>query len=130
VLKCTKEWKNCSNDTKENVYIQYVLSAFTPDLEFANRQLIAGYLQKAQSEFERIIAEWFERGKPLKEAFFENLQLDLTHPEIEIEFQRYEAWREKTKLRATPTILVNGYKLPDNYKIEDLKFFEKLKIKD
>jgi protein-disulfide isomerase len=110
-------------DTKGNVCIQYILSAFTPDLEFANRYLIATYLEKAQSEFEQIIADWFERGKPLKEAFFENLQLDLTHPEIETEFQKHEAWKEKTKLRATPTILVNGYKLPDNYKIEDMQYF-------
>jgi len=34
-----------------------------------------------------------------------------------------EAWKAKTQLRATPTILVNGYKLPDNYKIEDLRYF-------
>jgi len=27
------------------------------------------------------------------------------------------------QLRATPTILVNGYKLPENYKIEDLRYF-------
>jgi protein-disulfide isomerase len=99
-------------------------------LEFANKHLIAAYLEKKQNEFERIIGDWFERGKPLKEVFFENLQLEMTNPEIETEFQKHETWKEKTKLRATPTILVNGYKLPDNYKIEDMKFFEKLKIKD
>ena len=32
----------------------------------------------------------------------------------------------KTQLRATPTILVNGYQLPENYKIEDLKYFTAL----
>ena len=31
--------------------------------------------------------------------------------------------RKNTQLQATPTILVNGHKLPDNYKIEDLKYF-------
>jgi len=45
------------------------------------------------------------------------------NPEIEVEFQKHEAWKEKTQLRATPTILVNGFKLPDNYKIEDLRYF-------
>lgn len=29
----------------------------------------------------------------------------------------------KSGLRATPTILINGYALPDYYKIEDLKYF-------
>ena len=31
---------------------------------------------------------------------------------IEVELQKHESWQEKTQLRATPTILVNGYKLP------------------
>jgi protein-disulfide isomerase len=51
------------------------------------------------------------------------LDLDINNPDIETEFQKHEAWKEKTQLRATPTVLVNGYKLPDNYKIEDLRYF-------
>jgi protein-disulfide isomerase len=79
---------------------------------------------------EQIFADWFERGKPLKEAFFNDLHLDINKSEVEAEFQKHEAWKEKTQLRATPTILVNGYKLPDNYKIEDLRYFERLKMED
>jgi hypothetical protein len=48
--------------------------------------------------------------------------------EVENEFQKYEAWKENTKLRATPTLLVNGYQLPVNYKIEDLKYFAEFNI--
>ena len=48
----------------------------------------------------------------------------MTNPAIEVEFQKHQSWKGKTQLRATPTILVNGYKLPDNYKIEDLRYFE------
>jgi len=63
----------------------------------------------------------------LKEAFFDDLLLEMKNPEIEVEFQKHESWKVKSQLRATPTILVNGYKLPDNYKIEDLRYFEKIK---
>lgn len=35
---------------------------------------------------------------------------------------------KETKLMATPTILINGYELPDVYKIEDLMFFKDLRI--
>jgi len=117
-------------DTKGDISVQYIFSSFMPDLDFANKYLIAAYLEKEQSEFERIIADWFEKGKPLKEAFFEGLHLDMENPAIEAEFQKHEAWKEKTQLRATPTILVNGYQLPGNYKIEDLRYFERLKIED
>jgi len=34
----------------------------------------------------------------------------------------------RKKFRATPTILVNGYKLPDNYKIEDLRYFTEFNV--
>jgi protein-disulfide isomerase len=47
----------------------------------------------------------------------------MSRPGIEAEFQRHKQWKEETKLRATPTILVNGYKLPENYRIEELRYF-------
>jgi len=47
----------------------------------------------------------------------------MTNPAIETEFQKHEAWKEKTQLRATPTISVAGYQLPNHYKIEDLRYF-------
>ena len=64
----------------------------------------------------------------MKESFFQDLNLDVTSPEIEAECQKHEAWKEKTQLRSTPTIVVNGYKLPDNYKIEDLRYFTELNV--
>jgi protein-disulfide isomerase len=97
-------------------------------LNFANKYLIAIYLEKEQSEFERIIAAWFEKGKTLKEDFFKDLQLDMTSPAIETEFQKHENWNEKTQLRATPTVLVNGYQLSGNYRMEDLKQFTKFNV--
>jgi len=115
-------------ETDRKVCIQYLFSSFNPDLEFAVKYLIAARLEKDQNEFERIMADWFDKGKTMKEAFFNDFQLDITNPAIEAEFQKHEAWKEKTQLRATPTILVNGYKLPDNYKIEDLRYFTELEI--
>ena len=115
-------------ETNRNLCVQYLFSSFQPDLEFAVKYLIAAYFKHCHggldpSSSEQIISDWFEKGKPLKEAFFENMQLDITNPAVEAEFQKHNAWKEKTQLRATPTVLVNGYKLPDNYKIEDLKYF-------
>ena len=110
-------------DTKREISIQYIFSSFHPDLNFANKYLIAIYLEKEQQEFERIIADWFEKGKALRDDYFKDMNLDMENPEIEIEFQKHEEWRKKTQLRATPTVLVNGYQLPENYKVEDLRYF-------
>ena len=113
-------------ETDGDACVQYIFSSLQPDLDFANKYLVAAYLQKEYSEFERIIADWFEKGKPLREAFFNDLELNIEDSQVESEFQKHEAWKEKTQMRATPVILVNGYKLPDNYKIEDLKYFTKI----
>jgi hypothetical protein len=126
--KMHKRVEDFLRKTHNQVCVQYIFSSFEPGLDFANKYLIAAYLQKERSEFERIIAAWFEKGKTLKEAFFNDLQLNMSDPEIEKEFQKHENWKEKTLLRATPTVLVNGYHLPDNYKIEDLVYFAGLEI--
>jgi hypothetical protein len=71
----------------------------------------------------QLFSGWFEKGKPLKEDFFKDLLLDIYAPAVEAEFQKHEAWWEKSQLRATPTILVNGYQLPENYKCRGLTVF-------
>jgi hypothetical protein len=115
-------------EAKENLCIQYILSSFNENLQYACRYLIAMYLEKDRATAIRLLDEWFGRGKELKERFFEDLQLDMTNPLIEEEFQKHKLWKEKTQIRATPTILVNGYQLPANYKIEDLQYFTELDL--
>ena len=128
-------------ETKGNICIQYIFSSFNEDLNYANRYMIAAYFDSLFFEKETIplrrgqedaawqlFSDWFTKGKALKEAFFEKLQLNISNPAIEEEFQKHVAWKEKTQLRATPTILINGYKLPENYKIEDLQFFSEFDV--
>ena len=112
-----------SPNNRTNICIQYIFSTFNQSQEYANKHFIAIYLEKGAEVAWQMYSTWFERGKELKEAFFGDLNLDMSNPAIEVEFQKHESWKEKTQLRATPTILVNGYKLPDNYKIEDLRYF-------
>jgi hypothetical protein len=114
--------------TTDSVCIQYLFSSFEPNLDFANKSLIATYLKNDKNKAMQIFSEWFENGKTQKEAFFKDFQLDMNNPAIEAEFQRHEEWKAKTQLRATQTILVNGYQLPENYKIEDLRYFTEFNI--
>ena len=45
------------------------------------------------------------------------------------ELNQYNIWIKEAQLHATPTILVNGYKLPEIYQLEDLKYFTDLAFK-
>ena len=109
------------------ISVQYILSSFEESLNSTNKYLIAACLANTNGVVQ-IFSDWFEKGKDLRDDYFKNMGLDMDNPEIEIEFQKHEAWREKSRLRATPTILVNGYQLPENYKIEDLRYFTEFNV--
>ena len=47
---------------------------------------------------------------------------------IETEMEKHRQWRKQTSLMATPTVLINGYKLPDEYELEDLAMIANLAI--
>lgn len=111
----------------KHVCVQYILSSFNEELNVSNKYLIGVYQQK-NGEAMQLFDNWFEFGKFNKEQFFEKFPIEMGQKDIEKEFTRHEQWKEESGLRATPTILVNGYKLPDNYKIEDLRFFSDIKI--
>lgn len=108
--------------------VQYIFSSFSFDLEVSARYLIAVYLQKSQTEREHIYTEWFEKGKFNKEAFFEKYPVDIHNTSVTEEFNRHKAWIQASQIRTTPTVLVNGFKLPDNYQVEDLKYFTDLEF--
>jgi len=107
--------------------VQYILSSFAENLNPTNKYLIAACLQN-KDNVAQIFTDWFEKGKELGDDYFKNMNLDMENPEIEAEFQKYELWRRKTQLRATPIVLVNGYQLPENYTVDDLRYFTEFSI--
>ncbi len=120
---CARMHKKINNiiDRNKNVCIQYILSSFNEDLEISNKYLIGVYQQK-KGEVLQIFDKWFEFGKNNKESFFAEFPVDFDNTDIEREFEKQKQWKDEMGLRSTPTILINGRKLPDNYKIEDLYF--------
>jgi len=113
------------------VSVQIILSSFEEKLNSINKYLIASCLMALTTNhlpITTIFSDWFEKGRQLGDEYFKDKNLDIEQTAVEAEFQKHEAWKQKTQLKATPTVLVNGYKLPDNYKIEDLRFFTELTV--
>ena len=122
---CAKMHERIGKLLKKNpqIQVQYIFSSFSPKLEVSARYLIAVYLQKDREEREKIYNEWYKSGKINKEAFFLKYPVDMNNEAVTEEFNLHKAWIKRSQFRATPTVLVNGYKLPVNYMIEDLKYF-------
>jgi len=111
----------------KNLCVQYIFSSFNKDLDVSNKYLMGIYQQK-NGEAIQIFDEWFEFGKNNKENFFAKHPIVINNENIDIEFNKHKQWIEEMGIRTTPTILVNGYKLPDNYNIEDLQFISNIDI--
>ena len=135
--------------TNNAISVQYILSSFRENLNETNKYLIAACLAATSpdadldnteihsqfsilnSQFKRMMRlfhDWFEKGKPLRDDYFKEMGLDMDNPAIEAEFQKHEAWKQKTQIKGTPTVLVNGYQLPETYKVEDLRYFTDLNL--
>lgn len=107
----------------DKVCVQYIFSSFGNQFDKSGLYLIEVYLTNNKSITEAAYAEWFTTGRSNKEKFFKKYNIDITNKTIIEEYANHKKWKDTTKLSATPTILVNGYKLPSNYKIEDLIYF-------
>jgi hypothetical protein len=108
-------------EMKDIICVQYIFSAFH-DLKISNYFLAYIYMKNQQAE--AIFNKWFKSGKFSKIDFFAEYGFDPENiaDEIKSEIVLHDNWIDRTKLDETPTILVNGYKLPDIYNFEDLRY--------
>lgn len=123
---CERMHKRIQNLLKENgneICIQYVFSSFSKELDDSYKHLIAIYLNHNIKLVERAFNEWFETGIVNKDLFFTKYKMDINRQNVESEYARHTDWKLKNNLNATPIVLVNGYKLPEQYKIEDIVYF-------
>lgn len=110
------------------VCVQYVFSSFDEELEISNKQLIAIYLNSPMPDVVMAYNDWFEKGKYQKEDFFKRYPQNIEECSVETEFEHHKIWKEKAGLSATPTVLVNGYVLPRDYRIEDISYFTEIDV--
>jgi len=101
--------------------VQYVLTYFTENLKGANRDLIACYLHEGRDKAWTHFSAWFDGGKAKGAAFFSFLPRPAAPTdEVDREMERHEAWTRTARFTATPTVLLDGRKLPAAYSVEDL----------
>lgn len=106
----------CGNE----ICVQYIFSSFNEKLENSSRYLIYCYLKNEQSEALRKYGFWYAKEKFDYERTIKDVGECIHTKLIEGEMEKHKMWRKKTSLIETPTILVNGYRLPREYKLIDL----------
>jgi protein-disulfide isomerase len=113
----------------KNICVQYIMSYFDSlNLEISNKFLMAAYFNNEEKDRITIYNTWFEGGKYKKDLFIKDYNLNLEEEKVLQEFEKHNVWKEQSGLNATPTIMVNGYILPNNYKVEDLRYITDLDV--
>jgi len=71
---------------------------------------------------ENLIQDWFDLADLNRFREQYSFQTNGQDSELETLVANYSGWFEKTNIKGTPTFFVNGFKLPRQYQIEDLKY--------
>lgn len=100
--------------------IQYIFSSFNDSLNESNKFLVAAYLKNNHIDSENIISEWYNIGRHNKNSMFKRYNYNLEDSDVSQEFESHSNWLKASNIKSTPTILINGFELPANYRIEDL----------
>lgn len=106
--------------------VQYIFSSFNEELEDSSRYLISCYLDNPEEEALRRFALWYTKEKFDYKKVIKDNETKIHTQAVENEMEKHKRWRDKTSLTATPTILINGYKLSDEYELEDLAMIDNI----
>ena len=117
-------------DTNNRFRIQYILSSFESSLDSSCEFFLYVNRKFSVEERNRIYKKWFEGGKYDKEEVFKSHFFISDANSVSKEYQKHLDWKEQTKLRATPTVLYDGYELPEMYfqQVDKLVFFTDLEF--
>jgi len=76
----------------------------------------------SSKESEQLVRDWFEQAGI--NAFREKypLQVNGQNKELESLAMQHSGWFKKADIKGTPTFFVNGYKLPGQYRVGDLRY--------
>ncbi|MDR2038638.1 MAG: thioredoxin domain-containing protein [Bacteroidales bacterium] len=113
----------------DKISVWYVF-AFDKNTEAGSKFLTAVYLDErlTAGKKKEIFDEWYRDTKNRNDRFFRKYDVNINNEAVKQEIEKHQQWCEQTKNYATPTVLVDGHKLPENYTIEDIIWFTDIKL--
>ena len=69
----------------------------------------------------RALHDWYEQTQKNYEAWAQLYPVDFNEDHY-FKIDRQRAWCAIAEIKATPTLLLNGYRLPEGYRLQDIKY--------
>jgi protein-disulfide isomerase/uncharacterized membrane protein len=89
----------------------------------AIRVLSGVYLKYGMEISTYIYKEWYDGAKNDIGSFINKYPVDSESTQVEEIMSHHNEWCQMVNIEGTPTIYINGFELPNWYKVEDLKYF-------
>jgi protein-disulfide isomerase len=118
--KILDQWLNTRNDIQVKIVFTTANHDDDPKTKVA-RHLTALSLLEDRSKVEQALNDWYDSTKKDYDTWAKNYPIHV-NGEMEQVTQKQKEWCTLTEITFTPTILVNGYKLPDPYRLDDIKY--------
>ena len=107
---------------KEEICIQIVLTSFSKELEPSAMLLTSMYLLNKESDYLRFLSDWYTKERHKREGCYKRYKLNLNDKEMLANIQAQNEWVKRNTISSTPTILINGYLLPEEYELKDMSY--------
>lgn len=112
------EWLNQRTDLQVQIILS--IDAESSQLRIAQHMITLGLLND-KNIVRRALKDWYRQDKKVYESWSERYPV-LIRRTAEVACLAQQRWSEEAEVIFTPAIFVNGYKLPELYQLEDLKY--------
>lgn len=107
---------------KEEICIQIILTSFSKELEPSAMLLTSMYLLNNESDYLRFLSDWYAKWRHKKEDCYKRYRLNPNDKDMLANFQAQNEWVRRNTISSTPTVLTNGYLLPEEYELKDMSY--------
>ncbi|MES2650772.1 MAG: thioredoxin domain-containing protein [Bacteroidota bacterium] len=110
--------------TRDDIKIKVIFTTSNHDDDEktkVSRHVSALSLLNDAKLLENALNDWYRQGDKKYEAWAKRYPIAF-NGEMNKVTEKQKEWCSMAEISSTPTILVNGYKLPDPYRLEDIKY--------
>ncbi|WP_456088015.1 vitamin K epoxide reductase family protein [Parabacteroides sp.] len=111
----------------DKICLRYVLSSFNNNLEETNKLLIAMYMHTDSNISFDLFCNWYDNLHRQDIGFLREYENKIDNV-VQEEFFRQKKWLFDNAVSVSPLLIVNGFKFPEYYSIEDLKYFLEIDV--
>lgn len=113
-------------DGRQDVKLQIVFSTSNEEKDRTTKvvaHIMTLFKQHDMNRAKKALDDWYSQKQKDYEGWAKTYPIGVEAEEVKNSLAIQKEWCKKAEVRGTPTIFINGYRLPDLYLPEDVRYF-------